>query len=413
MNHSACHQAPARPRPVLEVADILRIYGDEYCREYNPPTEHRRIMKSLEICRTAKLGGHREKCDACGFERQAYNSCRNRHCPKCQTLAKEKWVRDRKRELLPVKYFHAVFTVPHQLNPIFLTNKKTCFNILFRSVNETLQQFAKDPRWKLSGQLGFIAVLHTWSQTLLDHFHLHCVIPAGALSPKRDRWISPPGDHFLFPVYGLSQVFRHKFLDHFKSAFRNNNLIFPGNTAHLQTPRSFYRFLNPLYDENAKWVVYLKHPFAGPESVLEYLARYTHRVAISNNRIISIKDGQVTFSYKKPRQDSRSKLITLPATEFIRRFLLHSLPPGFMRIRYFGYLSNISKSKAIPLIRQSLGQSPQLPEKIELSVKEMMLELTGIDITRCPRCHNGTMISFNNLPKTIPRCHDPPKRQAA
>ena len=413
MNHPAHNQAPARPRPAWEVADILRMHGDDYQREYNPPTEHLRIMKSLKICRTSQLGGHLEKCDACDFERPVYNSCRNRHCSKCQTLTKEKWIQARKRELLPVKYFHAVFTIAHQLNPLILINKKVCFAILFRSVSETLQEFAKDPRWKLEGQLGFIAVLHTWSQVLLDHFHLHCVIPGGALSFDRTRWISPPGDNFLFPVECLSQVFRHKFLDHLKQAYRNDELIFPGSIAPLKNRRAFYDFINPLYDKNNKWVVYLKHTFAGPEKVLEYLARYTHRVAISNNRIISVQDGKVTLSYKKRSQDSRNRTITVTASEFIRRFLLHVLPPDFMRIRYFGFLANVSKGHAIPLLRQYLGQSPQLPEKIELSVKEIMLKLTGIDITRCPRCRTGTMKIVVELSKTIPRCHDPPGRRAA
>ncbi|MEA1927969.1 MAG: IS91 family transposase [Candidatus Auribacterota bacterium] len=409
MHLSTCpKQPPAKPRPNWEVADILRLYGDEYRRDYNPPGDHRQIMHLLEICRTISLGGHIEKCDSCSHLYNAYNSCRNRHCPKCQTLTKEKWLQDRKRELLPAKYFHAVFTIDHKLNPLILINKKVCFDILFRSVNETLQEFAKDPRWKLEGQLGFIAILHTWSQVLLEHFHLHCVIPAGALSFDRTRWISPPSDTFLFHVGCLSQVFRHKFLDHLKKAYRNNKLIFPGRIAPLKNRREFYNFINTLYDKEKKWVVYLKHPFAGPEKVLEYLARYTHRVAISNNRIRSVDNGKVTFSYKKRSEDYRSRSMTVDATEFIRRFLLHTLPSGFMRIRYFGFLANTSKKHAIPLIRQSLGQSPDLPEKVELSVKEMMLNLTGIDISRCPRCKTGTMVNIGEFTTRNPRCHGPP-----
>lgn len=413
MNLPPCHEVrTAKPRPIWEVADILRLYGDDYRWSYHPPAEHRQVMNLLEICRTSRLGGHLEQCDSCNFERPAYNSCRNRHCPKCQTLTKEKWLLDRKRELLPVKYFHAVFTISHQLNPLILINKKVCFIILFRSVSETLQEFAKDPRWGLNGQLGFIAVLHTWSQVLLDHFHLHCVIPAGALSSDRKRWIPPPGDNFLFPVECISQVFRHKFLDHLKQAYRNNELIFPGSIAPLENRRAFYNFLNPLYDQKKNWVVYLKHPFAGPEKVLEYLARYTHRVAISNHRIISVKDGKVSFSYKKRSEDHRPRTMTVTADEFIRRFLLHVLPPDFMRIRYFGFLANACKKQAIPLIRQSLGHSPHLAEKIGLSVEEMMLKLTGIDITRCPRCRTGTMKIIAELSKTANRGHDPPNRRA-
>ena len=413
MYHSTCpKQLPAKPRPTWEVADILRLYGDDYRRDYNPPAEHRQIMHLLEICRTARLGGHIEQCDTCSYEHNAYNSCHNRHCPKCQTFTKEKWLQARKRELLPVQYFHAVFTLDHKLNPLILINKKVCFNILFRSVNETLQEFAKDPRWKLGGQLGFIAILHTWSQFLLDHFHLHCVIPTGALSFDRTRWISPPSDTFLFHVECLSPVFRHKFLDHLKQAYRNNKLIFPGRIAPLKNRREFYNFINPLYDKHKNWVVYLKHPFAGPEKVLEYLARYTHRVAISNHRIISVNDEEVTFSYKKRSEDHRSRSMTVDASEFIRRFLLHVLPANFMRIRYFGFLSNASKKHSIPLIRQSLGQSSELPEKVELSVKEMMLHLAGIDITRCPRCQTGTMVIVAELSKRPPHCHGPPRQRA-
>ena len=413
MHHPACKQAPAKPRPTWEVADILRLHGDDYRRDCHPPAAHRNVMRLIEICRTSRLGGHLKQCDSCGYRQNAYNSCRNRHCPKCQTLTKEKWLRDRTRELLPAKYFHAVFTITHRLNPLILINKKVCFNILFLSVNETLQEFAKDPRWKLAGQLGFIAVLHTWSQVLLDHFHLHCVIPAGVLSFDRTRWISPPNNSFLFPVKPLSSVFRTKFLDHLKQAYRDNQLIFPGRIAPLKTRRAFYTFINSLYDQRKNWVVYLKHPFAGPEKVLQYLARYTHRVAISNHRIISVKDGTVTFSYKKRSEDYRSRSMTVDASEFIRRFLLHVLPEDFMRIRYFGFLSNASKKHAIALIRQSLGQAPHLPEKVELSIEEMMLQLTGIDITRCPRCQTGTMAIVAELSKTSPRCHDPPQRQAA
>ena len=414
MHHSTCSKKTrAQSRPNWEVADILRLYGEDYRRDYHPPASHLTVMRLLEICRTARLGGHLEQCDACGFERPAYNSCRNRHCPKCQTLTKEKWLLDRKRELLPVKYFHAVFTLIHKLNPLILINKKVCFDILFRSVSETLQEFGKDPRWRLEGQLGFIAVLHTWSQTLMDHFHLHCVIPAGALSFDRTHWISPASDTFLFHVKPLSRVFRKKFLDHLKQAYRNNELIFPGRIAPLKNRREFYDFINPLYDQQKDWVVYLKHPFAGPEKVLEYLARYTHRVAISNHRIISVNKGKVAFFYKKRSEDSRTRTMTVPASEFIHRFLLHVLPSGFTRIRYFGFLSNASKKQAIPLIRQSLGQFPELPEKVELSIQEMMLQLTGADITRCPRCRTGTMVIVAELSKTSPQCHDPPQRQAA
>ena len=406
MHLSACpKRAPGKVRPTWEVADILRLHGQSYRHANRLPASHIKIMRLLEVCRTARLGGHLEKCNTCGYERPAYNSCRNRHCPKCQTLAKEQWLEDRKQELLPVQYFHTVFTLPHELNPLVLVNKKALFDILFRAVSETLQDFAKDPRGKLEGQLGFIAVLHTWSQTLLDHFHLHCVIPAGVLSFDRQRWISTSNTTFLFPVKALSQVFRGKFLFYLKQAYRDKELIFPGRTAPLETPRNFHQLLKRLHQKD--WVVYSKQPFAGPPQVLEYLARYTHRVAISNNRIKSVEGDSVTFSYKARADDYHSKRMTLTVNEFIRRFLLHVLPEGFMRIRHFGYLSNVSKKHSLPVIRHCLGHSPSLPEKTVPSVREMMLRLTGKDITRCPRCKSGTMVIIDQ-PLSISAGRDPP-----
>ncbi len=406
MPSPACRtRTPGKTRPRWEVADILRLHGRQYIQNHHPPISHLRAMRLLEICRTARLGGHLEQCDNCGYERPSYNSCRNRHCPKCQTLTKEKWLEDRRCELIPAKYFHTVFTLPHELNPLTLVNKDALFKILFRSISETLQAFAKDPRWKLQGQLGFTAVLHTWSQTLLDHFHIHCVIPAGVLSLDRQRWIAAPDETFLFPVKPLSKAFRGKFLFNLKQAYRNRELIFPGRIAPLQSSPNFYRLLRQLYQKD--WVVYSKRPFAGPEQVLEYIARYTHRVAISNNRIVSVKDGNVTFKYKDRSDESQKKVMTLPADEFIRRFLLHVLPNGFMRIRHFGFLANVSKKHSIPLIRQCLGQSPRLAERTELSTREMMIRLTGIDIFRCPRCQTGNMSVVVQLPRM--NCnHDPP-----
>ena len=392
-------------RPKWEVADVLRLYGQTYRRFSRLPFSHLKIMHLLEICRTARLGGHLERCDTCGYERNAYNSCRNRHCPKCQTLTKEKWLEARKRELLPAKYFHNVFTLPHELNPLVLVNKKTLLKILFRSVAETLKAFAKDPRWKLEGQPGFIAVLHTWSQTLMDHFHIHCLIPAGALSFDRQRWNPSQNDNFLFHVKPLAQTFRGKFLFYLKKAYQNKELIFPGRTASLKTPETFYYLLRHLHQKD--WVVYSKRPFAGPTQVLEYLGRYTHRIAISNNRIKSVENGQIRFSYRDRSDHNRPKEMTLPANEFIRRFLLHVLPNRFMRIRHFGFLANVSKRHAIPIISQCLGQSPQLPEKTDLSLRDMMLLLTGKDILRCPRCKSGTMETIVQLLPVF-ACHDPP-----
>ena len=378
-----------------EVADIFRLYGEDY-RQYNPLSyEQRKAMHHIEVCRTAELGGHVEQCDQCGFERIAYNSCRDRHCPKCQTLVKEQWLNDRKAELLPCGYFHFVFTLPHDLNPIILCNKRVALQILFTSVTETLQAFAKDPQWRLEGQLGFIAVLHTWSQTLIDHFHLHCLIPAGALSLAKDRWV-PARDSFLFRIDSLAKEFRKRYLINLKRAYFKEELIFPGNTANFDSKQKFEQLLKSL--SKIKWIAYAKRPFAGPEQVLEYLGRYTHRVAISNNRIVSIDNGKVTFTYRD-REQNEAREMTIDADEFIRRFLLHILPKGFMKIRYFGFLAHKNKKQAIPILRKLINPEAKLHEKVKETIQEMMLRLTGIDITCCPKCKKGKMTLIKKLPK--------------
>ena len=277
----------------LEIADIFQRYGELYRRNKTLPYDHIKVMHRIETCRTAALGGHVEQCDQCAFERIAYNSCRDRHCPKCQSMAKERWLNDRKAELLPCGYFHLVFTLPHDLNPIILCNKTVTFQILFTAVSQTLQAFAKDPQWKLEGRLGFISVLHTWSQTLLDHFHLHCLIPGGALSFCKTRWTAS-SQSYLFRIESLAKEFKKRYLTLLKKAHRK--LIFPGRTAEFESQKKFYRLIDDLF--KVKWMAYAKRPFAGPEQVLEYLGRYTHRAAISNNRIKSIDDGRVTFEYR-------------------------------------------------------------------------------------------------------------------
>jgi len=378
-----------------EVADIFRIYGNDYLKNHPLPYAHKKVMHHIKVCRTAELGGHIEQCDNCDFQRNAYNSCRDRHCPKCQCLVKEKWLNDRKAELLPCGYFHLVFTVPHKLNPIILCNKKVAQAILFAAVNETLQAFAKDPQWRLEGQLGFIVVLHTWSQTLMDHFHLHCLVPAGALSFDKNRWI-PARKSFLFKVESLAKEFRKRYLQKLEKAFVDEKLIFPGNTQVYGSRRAFKKLIQSL--SQTKWIVYAKRPFAGPQQVLEYLGRYTHRVAISNNRIVSIKNGKVTFIYRDRKRKDEVKNMTMDADEFIRRFLLHVLPNGFMKIRYFGFLANTNKKKCIPLLRKLIDLKAQLPEKITETVQEMMFRLTGEDITCCPQCQKGRMVKVRKLP---------------
>ena len=379
----------------VELADIFRRYADDYRRSHTVSYEQLKVMRHIEICRTAVLGGHVEQCDQCAFEQNAYNSCRNRHCPKCQTMTKEQWLNDRKAELLPCGYFHLVFTLPHDLNPIILSNKRTTLNILFAAVNQTLQAFAKDPQWRLEGRLGFISVLHTWSQTLIDHFHLHCLIPAGALSFTKDKWI-PTKDNFLFKITSLALKFRKRYLKLLLNAYLQDELIFTQKTAALNSRQAFQQLINSV--SKKRWITYAKRPFAGPQQVLEYLGRYTHRVAISNNRIISIDNGSVTFTYRDRQKDNEIKEMTLDADEFIRRFLLHVLPKGFFKIRYFGFLAHTNKKKDIPLIRKLIDPEATLPEKTNESIREMMLRLTGIDITCCPKCKKGKMIRIRKLP---------------
>ena len=378
-----------------EIADIFRTYGKEYRQNNALSYEQRKVMRHLEVCRTAELGGHIEACNHCGFERNAYNSCRDRHCPKCQTLVKEKWLNDRKAELLPCGYFHNVFTLPHEFNPLILANMQVMQAILFAAVNETLQVFARDPQWRLVGQLGFIAVLHTWNQKLMGHFHLHCVIPAGVLSFDKKKWIAAR-ENYLFKTESLAKEFKKRYLKKLRKEFDKEKLCFPGGTAQFANKKRFEQLL--VKAGNKKWIAYSKAPFGGPEQVLEYLGRYTHRVAITNNRIQSIDNGIVTFSYRDRSDDNKVKELTLPVEEFIHRFLLHILPNGFMKIRYFGFLAHTNKRKSIPLLRQLIGSRAELPEKIEETIQEMMLRLTGEDISTCPECKKGKMIIIKELP---------------
>ena len=378
-----------------ELGDIFRNYGEQYRQNHALPLSHLRVMRAVERCRTAALGGHLQQCDACGFEHPAYNSCRNRHCPKCQSLAKARWLEKQKSELLPVGYFHLVFTLPHELNRFILVNKKPLINILFQAVSETLLEFAQT---HLKAILGITAVLHTWDQTLLDHFHLHCLVPAGALSFDQKRW-SPARKNFLFPVTALSIVFRAKFLDLLKNALATNKLLFVGQSACLANPVAFKLLINAL--RKKPWIVYAKKPFGSPAQVLDYLGRYTHRVALSNERILSAHNGVVTFSYRDRKNQNRKKTMTLDAHEFIRRFLLHVIPKGLMRVRHFGFLANRSKQR-LSTCRQLLGLLPALPKPPQRSTHELMLALTGIDLTRCPRCRKGTLIFRAKIPIAEP-----------
>ena len=381
-------------KPSLEVADVLREYIGQYQETFPLFPDHYKIVHNLLSCRTAELGGHIERCDHCGTERISYNSCRNRHCPKCQNMPRERWLDARKAELLPVSYYHSVFTLPHDLNPIILSNKKIMLNILFKAVSQTLLAFGENPKNRLGGKLGFIAILHTWDQHLNVHFHLHCLIPGGVLKTG-ESW-KPCKRAYLFNVEALSQAFRGKFLDYMTKAYQDEKLKFPGITSPFERPERFKQLKESLYSK--KWVVYIQKPIKRPEYVLEYLGRYTHRVAISNNRIVSLRDGMVTFKYKN-RDTKRIMSCTITAVEFIRRFLLHTLSKGFVRIRHFGFLSNRHKTDNIKEILEFLGRSEEGDKIIKQSIEEMMFKLTGIDITLCPCCKKGKMRVVLEIPR--------------
>lgn len=380
----------------VEVADIFCRYGDQYCRKYRPSPEQLKVLNLIKICRTSALGGHLQECDHCGYQRPAYNSCRNRHCPKCQTMAKEKWLNERRAELLPCGYFHLVFTLPHKLNALIMCNKRMLLGLLFKIAAQVLQLFAKDRKWRLGGKLGIIAVLHTWSQTLMDHFHLHCLVPAGALTFDEQGWIKAR-DGYLFSNQALAKAFKHRYIKQLVGLYEAGKLKFAGQTAALADTDSFGRMIRNL--RKKKWIVYAKRPFAGAGQVLDYLGRYTHRVAISNNRIVSLQNGAVTFTYRDRADHNKKKLMTLEATEFIRRFLLHVLPDGFVKIRYFGFLAHRNKKRCIALIRKLIDPSAVPIEKLEETPAEMMLRLTGVDITCCPKCNKGKMVATIPLSK--------------
>jgi hypothetical protein len=400
---------PAAPtRPVYEVADVVRGYADDYQQTHDVSLLHRRILDAIATCRTAALGGHLEQCDHCGYRRPVYNSCRNRHCPKCQGLARVQWLEERRAELLPVGYFHNVFTLPHELNDLAAANPRQLYGLLFRAVAATLLAFGADPRYGLGGQLGFTAVLHTWDQKLLYHVHLHCVIAGGALAEGGSRWIAARRG-YLFPVRELSAAFRRRFLDGLDRLYRRGELRFPGRLATLAKSAALADWRTRLAAKD--WVVYCQPPFGGPEKVLEYLSRYTHRVAISNRRLLNVADGQVTFSYRDRRHNNQRKELTVSAAEFLRRFLLHVTPPGLCRMRHYGFLSNRCKQQQLPRCRALLAVPADPP--VETLAPVLLLRWTGIDITRCPQCEQGTMVAVERLLVSPPLRHEPAGRSPA
>jgi hypothetical protein len=386
-------------RSMLTVADIFRRYGDAYRQEagLTLSTAARRVMTAIERCRTAALGGHVEQCDHCGHRRVWYNSCRNRHCPTCQSLARAAWIEDRTADLLDTEYFHVVFTVPQAIAEIAAQNKAVVYGILFRATAETLRTIAADPT-HLGAQVGFFAVLHTWGQTLMHHPHLHCVVPGGGLSPDGTQWIAcRPG--FFLPVRVLSRLFRRLFLDALQDAFEAGRLHFSGSLQALSERAVFADQLEPA--RKAEWVVYAKRPFAGPQQVLDYVGRYTHRVAIANQRLLDLDDRHVRFRYKDYRAapSKTDTTMTLTAPEFIRRFLLHVLPARFHRIRYYGWLGNRGRQEHVLQCRRLLDMPPPVTatEVAPADYRDRYEALTGSSLRTCPHCHDGRMLTVARL----------------
>ena len=380
--------------PALELADVFRQHGPSYRDRHDLPLAHLKVMRAIETCRTAVLGGHVERCGHCDFERIAYNSCRNRHCPKCQTMAKEQWLQQRKRELLPIEYFHIVFTVPPAIAEIALQNKRALFQILFRASAETLLTIAADPK-HLGARVGFFSILHTWGQNLLFHPHVHCVVTGGGLSPENEWVASRP--NFFLSVRVLSRLFRRLFLEALESAYGKGDLEFHGQLAHLRDKESFQKHLAPA--RQTEWVVYAKPPFGGAEQVIEYLGRYTHRVALSNRRLLAFEQEQVTFQYKdyNSNDPQRSRQMTLSADEFMRRFLLHVIPAGFQRIRHYGLLANRYRVENLARCRELLVglRSDLLPTTAQIAT---LLALMVEPAARCPQCKVGIMIRVSEIP---------------
>lgn len=368
----------------MELASIVRAAG-AYTDEHRICAVQQRALTAIAQCRTVALGATVRRCDHCGEAEVRYHSCRNRHCPKCQTLAKERWLAARTAELLPVPYFHVVFTLPHALNPLAQGNPRLIYTLLFNAAAATLERFAEDPKW-LGAEVGVTMILHTWSQTLEQHLHVHCLVSAGGLTPTGHWRGSKP--HFLFPVRALSRVFRGKFLSGLSDARARGALPLTAEQAGLRRPAAFAALLRDLRSQ--EWVVYAKQPFAGPQQVLAYLARYTHRIAISNDRLVSDTDGEVRFRYRDRRRGNRARTMTLPRNEFLRRFLLHVLPTGFMRIRHFGLFANRSRAAKLAAARGALQQPPPEPISPETPV-DFLRRVRGIDITRCIHCRHGRL----------------------
>ena len=390
---------------MIEVQDIFAEFGQKYCDEHNLPFQLRKAVMNIIACRTAALGGHVDECDKCGHTRISYNSCRDRHCPKCQTLSKERWIEKRKEDLLPIPYFHVVFTIPHELEFLTQTNKKEMYSILFKATSETLLELSRDREY-LGAEIGFTTILHTFGQNLMSHTHTHNIVPSGGLSFDGEKWVNSMKDFFI-PVKVLSRKFRGKFLYYLKNAYYDNKLKFTNEIEDLKYKDIFQCFVDRLYKK--EWVVYCKPPFGSAEHVIEYLGRYTHRVAISNNRIVAFENGLVVFKWKDYRDNSKEKHMTVTAEEFIRRFLLHVLPHKFVKIRHYGILSNRNRMTKLEKCKCILKVSvSKIKEIIKLTTAELLFKLTGVDLNKCPCC-SGKMVTKSNLKA---KRYDPPKKIA-
>src|SRR3979490_1992134 len=392
-------------RPSLEMADIVHGAGDDFIKRSRRwiSWQHQKVLLAITRCRTAALGGHRDQCSSCGHSAISYYSCRNRHCPGCQGNARVRWLEARQRELLPTRYVHVVFTLPRELAPLALKNKRLIYSLLFHSSAATLLEIARDPR-HLGAEIGFFSVLHTWSQKLKIHPHVHCVVPAGGLSPDHTRWVRSRDNYFL-PKGVLREIFRGKFVDALEQAFQNGQLRFEGDLKLLAQPKIFAAWLRPLFRQD--WVVYLKRPFGGPEYVLHYLGRYTHRVALSNHRLVSLTDGQVTFHWRDSAHHNEQKLLSLSLDEFLCRFLLHILPQGFVRIRNFAFLATRKRATLLPLCFQLLGSEQQPQAEQHASSSE-----DCPDLWRCPKC-GGPMKVTERLSCAEIQLRSPPRISAA
>lgn len=380
----AVHPAPAA-RPALEVAHILRESADAYRETHRLSAQTLRVVNALVSCRTAALGGFKSHCNHCGAVTIQYASCRNRHCPKCQTLAQTRWVERQCADLLDIAYWHVVFTLPHALNRVAQRHPALIYRLLFKAASQTLLEFGRNPRW-LGGELGITMVLHTWGQNLGQHIHVHCIVTDGGLSPDGQRWLTPARKGFLFPTAALSKVFRGKYLDFLGAAHRDGELRL--RSADGDDCREFECLKIALRSHD--WVVYSKAPFAGAKQVLAYLGRYTHKIAIGNHRLVDFDGEHVRFRWRDYADSNKVKVMRLDADEFIRRFLLHVLPRGFTRLRHYGLLANRCRARKLALCRDLLGQPAPEPREPE-TAEEMMLRLTGIDITACRQCGEGTL----------------------